>query len=279
MKLQDKKAIVTGSDPIAKSIALEFANEGADVAIVDLDSDSVHKIAKEVNDLGKQGLPIVANVTKKKDVENMVNDVESKFGRINIFVNANATDKPCSILEVSEELWDEVISDNLKSRFLCSQAVAKSMIEHKEKGNIISMTSISGTSPEIGHHAYSPSRAGAILLMQLLAVELAQYHIRANAISPGPTNTPGNAVNYKTEDDWKWRAECIPLRNLIEPVDLAKAAVFLASDDARYITGANLTVDGGSAPSLFYFIPQRGVKDFLDKPPFVQALYKDNKRM
>ena len=94
MKLQDKKAIVTGSDPIAKSIALEFANEGADVAIVDLDSDSVHKIAKEVNDLGKQGLPIVAKVTKKKDVENMVNDVESKFGRINIFVNANATDKP-----------------------------------------------------------------------------------------------------------------------------------------------------------------------------------------
>ena len=145
---------------------------------------------------------------------------------------------------------------NLKSVFLCCQAVGSYMIANKVRGSIVNIASISGRLPELNGNAYSPSKAGVISLSSLLAVEWAGYGIRVNALSPGPVMTPLQKAIYSTPALLKARNRGIPLNRHGEPEEIGKAAVFLASDDSSYVTGENLSVDGGSLVSMFHLIHQ-----------------------
>jgi NAD(P)-dependent dehydrogenase (short-subunit alcohol dehydrogenase family) len=149
-----------------------------------------------------------------------------------------------------------VMAVNLKGVFLCCQAVGNYMIANKVRGSIINIASISGKLPELNGNAYSPSKAGVISLSALLAVEWARYGIRVNALSPGPVMTPLQKAIYSTPDLLNARNRGIPMNRHGEPGEIGKAAVFLASEDSSYVTGENLSVDGGSQASMFHLIHQ-----------------------
>jgi len=143
---------------------------------------------------------------------------------------------------------------NLKGVFLCCQAVGRHMIKRKAGGSIVNVASISGEMPEINDGAYTPSKAGVIALTRLLAIEWAKYGIRVNALSPGPIMTPLQREAFPSEKLLDARNKAIPMNRHGTPEEMAKVAIFLASDDSSYITGANITADGGSLASMFYLV-------------------------
>lgn len=258
MKLDGKVAIVTGSSQgIGSGIALQFAAEGADVLV------NYHKnkilaegVADKIHRLGCRALTFKGDVSQKGDVNRMVQTALEKFGRIDILVNNAGIFIGGGIADLKEEIWDRVMAVNLKSVFLCCQAVGSYMIANEVRGSIINIASISGRLPELNGNAYSPSKAGGISLSALLAVEWAKYGIRVNALSPGPVMTPLQKEIYSSAALLKARNRGIPMNRHGEPEEIGKAAVFLASDDSSYVTGENLSVDGGSLVSMFHLVHQ-----------------------
>jgi len=259
-QLADKVAIITGGRRgIGKAIALAFAKSGADVAVCDyvVEDGELDAVAKEIERFGRHSLTIKADISQKADVDNMVQLVMDKFGRIDILVN-NAGVKAArgSLIELQENDWDRVINTNLKGYFLCCQAVGKKMVEQK-KGNIINLASVVGisimsaakkranildSSPEAC--VYSISKAGVIMLTKRLAWELASLNIRVNAIAPGQVMTEMNAAWGNPELEIE-RSATVPMGRLAKPDDIASTAVFLASDASSYITAHIILVDGG----------------------------------
>ena len=258
MKLDGKVAIVTGSSRgIGSGIALKFAEEGADVAVNYLKNrETAESVADEIRGLGARALTIKADVSKSADVSGMVQKVLDTFGKIDILVNNAGIFIGGGIVGLQEEIWDRVIAINLKGVFLCCQAAGKYMIANKVRGSIINIASISGRLPELNGNAYSPSKAGVISLSALLAVEWARYGIRVNALSPGPVMTPLQKEIYSTPALLDARNRGIPMNRHGEPEEIGKAAVFLASEDSSYVTGENLSVDGGSLVSMFHLVRQ-----------------------
>jgi len=243
LKLDKKVAIITGGGKgIGRAIALRFASEGARVVIADIDYDSAMKISKEI---GGSSLALKVDVSSKKDVENMVRTVMERFGRIDILVN-NAgiqTEKPFVDLSVKE--WKRVLDVNLTGTFLCSQAVAKEMIKKKNEGVIINISSIHGYIPRIKKVHYDASKAGLIMLTKETALELAKHKIRVNCIAPGIIDTPMNQELLSDVETRKKMKQRVPLKKIGEPEDVASLALFLASNESSYITGAVVPVDGG----------------------------------
>ena len=258
MKLAGKVAIVTGaSQGIGSGIALKFAEEGADVVVNYRKNDEMAQtVADKIRSLGRQALAVKADVSQSTDVNGLVQKTLDTFGNIDILVNNAGIFIGGEIAQLKEEIWDRVMAVNLKGVFLCCQAVGKYMITNKVAGSIINIASISGRLPELNGNAYSPSKAGVISLSALLAVEWAGYGIRVNALSPGPVMTPLQEKIYATPELLDARNRGIPMNRHGEPEEIAKAAVFLASDDASYITGENLSVDGGSLASMYHLIRQ-----------------------
>lgn len=254
VKLKGKVAIVTGSSRgIGKAISLEFARQGADVVVnAHRDIKAMFETAEEIRSLGRESIPIVADVSNSKDVNNLVNETVKEFGKIDILVNNAGIMKSTPIEELSEDDWDNVMNVNLKGAFLCSKHVGKQMIKQK-KGVIVNIASIAGFVPEVFAGAYSPSKAALISLTYLLALEWAKHNIRVNAICPGPVETA------MTNAEWpgrkrEARIKAIPLKRFGKPEEVAKAAVFLASEDSSYITGHALVIDGGSLKSMYYLL-------------------------
>jgi len=246
--LTDKIAIVTGSGRgIGKAIALGLASAGAKVALVARTPAEIEATRDEIKKEGGTALPIPADVQDGQQVASLVQRTIEEFGRIDILVNnVGGITQVAPILELSEELWDADIKRNLKSVFLCSQAVARVMLQ-QEKGSIINVGSLAGSKPVPGQLAYSAAKAGMANLTQGFAMEWGQYHIRVNAIMPGTTMTPAVEKIYqgRPSEDRELVREFIPLKRFGRPNDFVGIVIYLASDASEWVTGAIIPVDGG----------------------------------
>jgi dehydrogenase/reductase SDR family protein 4 len=248
LSLAGRVAIVTGGRRgIGRAIALALAEASADVALGDrvIKDGELEKVAEEVKKLGRRALAIQADITRKADVDNLVQKTLAELGAIDILINNAATNIMSPLLELSEEGWDRVIDTDLKGYYLCSQAAGKVMVEQK-RGNIINIASTAAMDTAPGMGVYSIAKAGVVMLTRALATELAEHNIRVNAVAPSIVRTKfsqpfwGDAEARKEIEAW------LPLGRLAEPEDIVGPVLFLASDASSYITGHTIVVDGGS---------------------------------
>ena len=251
MRLNGKVAIVTGAARgIGRAIALRFGQEGASVAIVDLREDEGHETVRLIEAAGSQAMFVRTDVSDQDQVQAMVDTVVKQWGTIHILVN-NAGICPFEdFLEMSQALWDQVLDVNLKGYFLCSQAVAKVMVEQGVKGRIIAVSSISSEFGGSSQAHYCASKAGINLLVKSMAISLGPYGITCNAVLPGTVETDINRealADPAVRDYWSKRA---PLGRLGQPDDVAGPVLFFASDDSDWCTGSMLVVDGGTSVNL-----------------------------
>ena len=244
MKLKDRVAIVTGAARgIGKAIALAFLREGAKVAIIDSDKERLEILKKEIEREKTEGMSIPCDITKSSDVREMVDHVRRAFGRIDILVNNAGIIRRGTIETVTEEDWDRVIEVNLKGTFNCCKAVA-GIMKAQGYGKIVNVSSIAGKMGDItSAPGYGPSKAGVDALTKTLARQLASYGINVNAVSPHAIETEMSA--QWSEQRRKEIIASIPLGRLGKPEDVAEAVLFLASDEASFITGEILDVNGG----------------------------------
>ena len=233
---------------MGKTIAIGLAEHGSDIAIVDIDVNKAENIAEEIKSKGRNVLVIKADITKKKEVDNMVKEVLNEFGKIDILVNNAGIARRAKAEEMSEKDWDDVLSVNLKGVFLCSQAVGRVMIKQR-KGKIINIASVVGQRglfhPLDLASSYCASKGGVIQLTRSLAAEWAKYNVHVNAIAPTYFITEMTKLlleNREFLDYLKWK---IPLQRPGKPEELVGPVVFLASDASSMITGHILNVDGG----------------------------------
>jgi 3-oxoacyl-[acyl-carrier protein] reductase len=243
MRLQKTVAIVTGGGSgMGEAIAETFAREGAHVAVVDIDGDAAKKVARRI---GNTAMPLQCDVTKRGDIEAVVVEVASKFGGLNVLVNnAGVAHLNKPVLDIDETEFDRVFAVNVKGLFMFTQAVVPLM---KGKGGvIINIGSTAGLRPRPGLSAYNATKGAVHNLTKTLAVELAPDKIRVCAIAPVATDTPllptflGPAPGMREKF-----VATVPLGRLALPQDIADAALFLASDEAKFLTGNIMEVDGG----------------------------------
>ncbi len=243
MRLKDKVALVTGgARGIGQAIAMTFAKEGADIVVADVNLEIASKTALEIEGLGRKALALEMDVTNYEKVEEGINKILDKMGKVDILVNNAGITKDNLVLRMSQAEWDAVINVNLKGTFNCIKAVSRPMVKQRS-GRIISIASIIGLMGNPGQANYAASKAGIIALTKTIAKELASRNINANAVAPGFIQTEMTA---KLPEDIKKRMlEAIPLAKLGTPQDVANLCLFLASDESSYITGQVITIDGG----------------------------------
>ena len=246
MRLQNKKAIVTGGGRgIGRAVALAFAREGADVVINYRSNDAAAKeVVDEIQTLGRKVLAVKADVGSYQDARSMVDRAVRELGGVDILVNNAGLSRPALLLKMDEETWDRVVDIHLKGTFNCTQAAANYMKENNY-GKIINVISTAGLYGTVGQINYASAKAGIIGFTKSASRELARYAINVNAISMGVIATE---MTDKIRSDEKLRETYlsrIQLRRFGEPEEVVPAFVILASDDARYITGQVLCVDGG----------------------------------
>ncbi len=243
MDIRGKIALVTGAaQGIGRDIALALAEDGADVAICDVNLAAAEKTAADISGVGRKSLALQANVAATADVTAMVDRVVDTFGRIDILVNNAGITRDGLILRMKDEDWDLVLSINLKGSFLCSRAALKYMTKQRG-GTIINIASIVGAMGNAGQANYVASKAGLIGLTKTIAREYANRGITANAVAPGFIDTAmTQALSESVRQDL---AKQIPMGKLGTPADVANAVRFLASPWASYITGQVVHVNGG----------------------------------
>ncbi len=243
--LEGKVALVTGgSRGIGRAIALAFADAGADVAVSSRKLPDLEAVAEELKKKGVKSMAVASHIAKGEESKALVDKVKGEWGKIDILVN-NAGTNPYAgpLLEAEEWAWDVIMNVNLKGPFILSQMVARVMKE-QGGGSIINMASIMGIAPsELGF--YSVTKAGLIMLTQVLAKEWGQYKIRVNAIAPGVVKTRLSEALWKDPVKAEKAAKSKALGYIGVPEDIAGAALFLASDASSYVTGEVIVVDGG----------------------------------
>ena len=244
MKLEGKKVLVTGaSRGIGRAVALAMAAEGADVVVNYAGSEAAAKaVAAEIEAMGRKALVIQADISSNEAATAMVDQVVKEMGRIDVLVNNAGITRDGLLMRMKEEDWDAVLTTNLKGVFNCTKAVIKYMMKQKA-GHIVSISSVVGLAGSAGQANYAAAKAGVIGFTKAVAKEVAARGITVNAVAPGFIQTDMTAV--LSEMVVEGMLQNIPQRKLGEPSDVAKAVVFLASDDANYITGQILNVDGG----------------------------------
>jgi len=243
MRLKDKVALVTGgARGIGREIALLLAKEGADLVIADVNMAEAEKTSRDIESLGRKSLALQLDITSYDLVEEAMNKILDKFGRIDILVNNAGITKDNLLLRMSQAEWDAVLNVNLKGTFNCTRAVSRLMIKQRS-GKIINIASIIGIIGNVGQANYAASKAGIIALTKTAARELASRNINVNAVAPGFIQTEMTA-KLPEELKEKMLAQ-IPLGKLGSPEDVAKLCLFLASSDADYITGQVVVIDGG----------------------------------
>ena len=247
MKLKNKIALITGAGSgIGKAIALEMGREGADVAVNDLTADTAEVTAREVEALGREALVVPADMADSAQVDHMVRQTHARFGRVDILVNNAGVYIPQDggFTAITDAAWQRVLDVNLNGPFYCSRAVVKDMMDRKQGGKIINISSVQAEVAHFDASAYQPSKAAVVMLTRTLAVELAPYKINVNAIGPGAIASEGMGATLGAEVIEAYRKR-IPWGARGHTRDIATVAAFLASEDARYITGQIIYVDGG----------------------------------
>ncbi|MCK4437032.1 3-oxoacyl-[acyl-carrier-protein] reductase [bacterium] len=243
MLLEDKVAMVTGAaQGIGRAIALTLAREGANIVIVDINLEGAEATARELKSLGRKTLVFEADVSKSDQVNGMVEKTLDSFKRIDILINNAGITRDALIVRMDEGDWDRVMEINLKGAFNCAKAVVRGMLKQRS-GKIVNIASVIGLVGNVGQANYAASKAGIIGLTKSLAKELAPRGINVNAIAPGFIKTEMTerlSQEVKTE-----MLKRIPLAKLGEVEDVAEAVLFLVSEQARYITGQVMNVDGG----------------------------------
>ena len=241
MKLENKVAIVTGAGRnIGESIAHTLSDEGAGVAVVDLELDRAEAVAKAITDKGGKAIAIAANVADEDDVKRLVKETVDGLGRIDVLVNNVAISDNQHILDISKEDWDRVISVTLGAPFLMGKYCAQQMVDQGDGGAIVNISSTSGWRGRPRAIAYTTAKGGVVNLTRSMAVQLAPHNIRVTSISPNKIGSPVGKADFDPTR---------PVKNLAgksgDPEDMAKAVLFLVSSDSAFVWGENLFVDGG----------------------------------
>ncbi|MGH7301412.1 MAG: SDR family NAD(P)-dependent oxidoreductase [Candidatus Rokuibacteriota bacterium] len=246
MRLSGKIALVTGAQQgIGRAIAIALGREGADVCVNFLDDrGAAERVAGEVRGLGRKAMVAPGDVARSEDVGVLVAAVTGELGTPDVLVNNAGVFPRAPFLELAEREWDHVLGVNLKGGFLCAQAVARAMVAAGRAGAIINISSSAIRGDARGVH-YSASKAGVLGMTRAMALALAPHRIRVNAIAPGLTDTQQPRYG-NTEEQIAARALEIPLGRIARPEEIARVAVFLASDDAVFITGELIHANGGA---------------------------------
>jgi NAD(P)-dependent dehydrogenase (short-subunit alcohol dehydrogenase family) len=241
-----KVAVVTGAAyGNGRAIAIELAARGADVVVADLDEKRAGETAEMVDAKGRRAHVVVADVSVKRDVEKIFHDALDEFGRVDILVNNAGITDHTPLVEISEETWDRLIDVNLKGTFLCSQQLASILIPRGQPGKIVNITSVNADRAYPDEVPYEAAKAGVRMMTCSLALDLARHKINVNAVAPGLIRTGMTEERLQDEENVRAFLRYIPWGRIGEPSDIACAVAFLASDDADYITGTMLFVDGG----------------------------------
>ena len=256
MRLKDKVAIITGSGlGIGERIAARFAAEGAMIAVADANVENAKKVAAEIAENGGAAIAVHVDVGEPALAEAMVGRTVERFGRVDVLVNNAGIGLNKPFLTTTPEEWDRQLRVNLTGQFLCGQAAARQMTR-QGGGRIVNVASISGQRGGQGRAAYGAAKAGVILLTRVMAVELAPHGINVNAISPGPVDTEQSRGTH-TPATRRSYLDRLPLKRYGLREEVAAAALFLAGDEASFVTGHVLNVDGGFDAAGLMFDPEQ----------------------
>jgi len=252
--LTGQKALVTGaSSGIGRATALAMARAGADVVINFVtDEKSARKAVDEIERHGGRAYAHKADVSQEQDIKGMFRHMVERFGTIDILVNNAGIQSDAAFQEMTLEQWNKVISINLTGQFLCAREAIREFVRRgvresvsRAAGKIICISSVHQEIPWARHANYAASKGGIMMMMRTLAQEAAPHRIRVNAIAPGAIRTRINREAWETKEAYARLMTLVPYRRIGEPEDLAKAAVWLASDDSDYVVGTTLYIDGG----------------------------------
>ncbi len=253
-RLKGQSALITGANSgIGKSIAMEMAKEGARVVINYItDEEAVQSMMEEIKSFGGTAIAVKADVSQEDQVKAMFTQMIKSFGTIDILVNNAGIQKDSAFIDMSLQEWQLVMNVNLTGQFLCAREATIEFLRRgpvpersSALGKIICMSSVHQTIPWAGHVNYATSKGGVSMLMKSMAQELGKHKIRVNSIAPGAIKTPINRSAWDTPEAEAKLLELIPYNRVGEPLDIAKAAVWLASDDSDYVHGSTLFIDGG----------------------------------
>lgn len=254
MKLEGKVAMLTGAaQGIGKGVALEYAKNGADLAIMDINGAKLAETAKEIEALGRTCFQMVGDVSDSEAVQKFVNGAVERMGRIDILTHAAGILRSCAIVDQEEKDWDTVIAVNLRSSFLFGKYVGRQM-KAQGSGAMVLIDSCASKTAEAFNAVYCASKAGVRLLAQSLALELAEFGVRVNSIAPGTINTDmiqrclhdrAPLYGLTFEEYLREFNEATPLKRMGEPEEIGKLCVFLVSEDSSFITGSSFNISGG----------------------------------
>lgn len=244
MRFEEKVAVVTGaSRGIGAEIAKTLAKEGAKVVVNYSGSEAkAQEVVAEIEALGSEAIAVRADVSNSEDVKAMMDETIAKFGKIDFLVNNAGITRDNLLMRMKEDEWDDVMNINLKGVFVCTKAVTRQMMRQRS-GKIVNVASIVGVAGNPGQANYVAAKAGVIGLTKTTAQELASRNILVNAVAPGFITT--DMTDALPEDVKEGMLQMIPLKRLGEPEHVAKTVAFLLSDDANYITGQTIHIDGG----------------------------------
>jgi NAD(P)-dependent dehydrogenase (short-subunit alcohol dehydrogenase family) len=252
MQLQGQVALITGAGRgIGKAIALRFAREGADIAIIDLNQEWAQATGEEIAQLGRKVFVKTADVSDCEHIQATVREAAAALGKLDICVNNAGIGKAQPFLEISKENWERHLHIHLFGTFYCAQAAAREMAKQKY-GRIVNIASVAGLMGPIDLVPYGAAKAGIMGLTRAAALDLADYGITVNAIAPGPIDT--ELLRTWPADALRERAQHLPIARLGKVEEIAHAALFLASPDSGFISGTVLVVDGGSVAAGAYMV-------------------------
>jgi glucose 1-dehydrogenase len=252
--LMGQPALVTGANSgIGKAVALGLARAGADVVVNYVTNpEAAEEVVHEIEGMGRRSIALKADVSREDEVEKMFADATAYLGTLHIVVSNAGLQRDAPFDQMTLEQWNTVIGINLTGQFLCTRAATREFKKRgvvpavsQAAGKIICMSSVHQVIPWAGHANYAASKGGVMLLMKTIAQELAPHFIRVNSIAPGAIRTPINTSAWDTPEAYADLMTLVPYKRIGEPDDIARAAVWLVSDAADYVTGATLFVDGG----------------------------------